>query len=146
MLNAYLHRETSDDQGTFGILAAPELSFACFTIELPWMDNQRNVSCIPNGSYLCRWYFSSSFGQHLYKVCDVPDRSGVAIHSGNVAGDKNKGYRSHSLGCPLLGKRRGILWGQKAVLISRLAVGTFFRFMDKQDFNLHIAGGYNGSS
>lgn len=138
MIEAYLHRDPSTEQGTLGVLSVPEKGFACFSIELPWRDNRVSLSCIPAGEYRCERYFSPAFKEYLYRICDVPGRSGVAIHSGNVAGNRDKGYKTHSLGCILLGKRQGQLWGQDAVLLSRLTVGAFFRLMDRKDFKLHI--------
>lgn len=144
MIQVYLHRNGSTDQGTPGILSAPALGFSCFSLELPWKDNQVGASCIPAGEYECERYFSSTFRQHLYRVCVVPGRSGIAIHSGNVAGDKSHGYKTHSLGCILAGRRRGELWGQTAVLASRLAIGEFFRELDKNPFKLQIKGDQDG--
>ena len=138
MIEAYLYREKSTEQGTPGVLSVPEKAFACFSIELPWRDNLVSLSCIPVGEYVCERYFSPSFKQYLYRVCDVPGRSGIAIHSGNVAGNKEKGYKTHSLGCILLGKRLGVLWDQDAILVSRMTIGNFFRLMDTQPFKLQI--------
>ena len=144
MIRVYIQRETITDQGTPGILSAPALGFSCFSLELPWKDNQVGVSCIPAGEYTCERYFSRTFRQHLYRVCEVPGRSGIALHSGNVAGDKSQGYKTHSLGCILLGRRRGELWDQEAVLASRLAIGEFFRELDRKPFNLQIKGDQDG--
>lgn len=141
MIDVFLFRREFTDQGTPGILSVPEKTFACFSIELPWRDNQVGISCIPVGEYICEYYYSTSFRQFLYRICNVPDRTGVAVHSGNVAGDKSKGYRSHSLGCLLLGERRGKLWGQEAILLSRFAMGKFSRLMNKNPYKLHIIGG-----
>lgn len=138
MLTAYLNREQSTMQGTPGILSIPALEFACFTIELPWRENQVNMSCIPAGEYECVRYFSNAFSQWLYKVKNVEGRAGIAFHSGNVAGAEDHGYKTHSLGCILLGKKRGAIWGQKAVLTSRIATGKFFRLLEERPFELQI--------
>jgi hypothetical protein len=70
---------------------------------------------------------------------DIPHRGGFRLHSGNFAGDTSKGYMTHSLGCPLLGRKRGILNDQKAVLISRPAVSDFENIMNGRSAKLIIA-------
>jgi len=65
--------------------------FKGFAIELPWRDNQRNVSCIPEGTYPLKVRFSKKFGPHLL-VQDVPDRNLILIHPANDA-------RKELLGC-----------------------------------------------
>lgn len=141
MITVYLHRGKSTKQGTPGVLSVPVRGFSCFSIELPWRDNRANLSCIPAGEYECVRYFSPAFEQWLYKVRAVEGRSGIAFHSGNVAGAEDKGYKTHSLGCILLGKSRGEMWGQKAVMVSRITVGKFFRLLKEKPFELKITGG-----
>lgn len=70
-------------EGTNGALFANEI-FLCFTIELPWIKNQRNISCIPEGNYELTIRTSLKFGVHLY-VKNVPNRSLILIHGGNDA-------------------------------------------------------------
>ena len=38
--------------------------FICFTIELPWRENRRNVSCIPEGRYELQPRISKKFGNY----------------------------------------------------------------------------------
>ncbi len=66
-------------------------------LELEWRDNAPQVSCIPPGEYQLKWTLSNRFKRHTWQIMDVPDRSGIRIHSGNYAGAK----LSDSLGCPL---------------------------------------------
>jgi hypothetical protein len=47
------------------------------TLELPWLDNQRNISCIPAGQYPIRVE-----GKRI-RVLDVPGRDGILIHVAN---------------------------------------------------------------
>ena len=56
----------------------------CHTIELPWLDNQRNVSCIPEGTYSISKRYTESRGWHLM-VDEVPNRSYILFHVGNDA-------------------------------------------------------------
>jgi len=81
-----------------------ELEFRCVTLELAWNDNQRNVSCIPEGFYDVVPRQSPKYGNHLH-VTDVPNRSLILIHWGNYAGSKNpRTGRSDIRGCILVGK------------------------------------------
>lgn len=64
------------------------------TLELPWKDNQRRVSCIPEGVYFVEPHTSPKFGKSFW-VKDVPRRSSVLIHPGN--------YFTDILGCILPG-------------------------------------------
>lgn len=77
---------TYDPEGTNGELKL----VVCNTIELPWVQNQRNVSCIPEGRYELRKRFIKKFGLHLL-VVDVPDRSWILIHPANDAKTQLKG-------------------------------------------------------
>lgn len=135
MNTAFLIRDLSDDQGTPGVLFAP--GFYAHTLELPWYSNQRKVSCIPDGKYLCRIKQSPRFGR-VYQVMDVPGRSDILIHAGNYAGDKSLGRLSDVEGCILVGERRGVMRGQRAVLVSRPAVRGFMNAMQGQDFRLEV--------
>ncbi|MFW9871878.1 MAG: DUF5675 family protein [Candidatus Thorarchaeota archaeon] len=123
------------DQGTLGLIYYE--GFKCYTLELPWKNNQSNVSCIPKGSYLVKSRISPKYGE-VYWVSNVPDRTFILIHPGNWAGDKSKGFRSNVNGCILLGKRRGILAGQLAVLNSRITVKRFQNKLQLQPFTLNI--------
>lgn len=71
------------EKGTYGVLFV-DGQFVCFTIELPWKDNARNVSCIPDGCYELELWFTDRFKHHLV-VRDVPGRSGILIHPANDA-------------------------------------------------------------
>ncbi len=70
-------------QGTNGALFLNE-RFLSHTIELPWRNNQRNVSCIPEGIYEIRPRFSERFKNHLI-LKDVPRRSLILFHPANDA-------------------------------------------------------------
>jgi len=140
MFRAILMREKSGEQGTFGRLTVKngkgaELSLQ--TIELPWKDNRRNVSCIPAGVYDCSRTHSGKFGV-VYEVMHVPGRSGILIHAGNVAGDTAKGFRTDVEGCILVGMSRGELYGQKAVLESRHALKALHEFTQGELMELTV--------
>ena len=52
------------------------------TVELPWKDNQRRISCIPPGTYTAIKHTSPKFGPCLW-ILDVPGRSEILIHPAN---------------------------------------------------------------
>jgi len=68
--------------------------FDCWTLELPWRDNQKSISCIPAGLYKCEIYQSPKNGRVLL-IKDVSGRTFIQIHSGN--------YTRQILGCILVG-------------------------------------------
>jgi len=135
MRKARLSRYWSDEQGSPGYLITP--GFWCATLELPWRGNKQNFSCIPSGIYLCTLRFSQKFGW-CYHITGVPDRTYILTHSGNLAGDRLRGYKTHTYGCVLQGKYRGKLEGQRAVLYSKPIVRQFMTHMNKEDFELEI--------
>jgi len=78
--------------------------FKCRTLELPNLNNESNVSCIPEGHYDVSPVYSQTFG-NIYGVEEVPGRSLIRIHQGNYAGSINpKTGHSDIRGCILVGK------------------------------------------
>jgi hypothetical protein len=75
--------------GTNGEIRHAGISI-CHTIELPWLQNRRNVSCIPEGRYALRKRFTPKHGLHVF-VVDVPGRSGILIHPANDAKTELRG-------------------------------------------------------
>ena len=62
------------------------LLFRCKGIELPWLNNQRNVSCIPEGEYNAIKELHPTKGK-VFRLLYVRGRSGILVHKGNfVAG------------------------------------------------------------
>lgn len=70
-------------QGTNGKLRLQQ-QHICYTIERPWLDNRRQLSCIPEGRYPIRPRYSPRYGWH-YLVDEVKDRSLILIHPANNA-------------------------------------------------------------
>ena len=68
--------------------------FTGFTLELPYLENQTNISAIPPGFYNCEKITSPSLGDCI-DVKDVIGRTYIRIHAGN--------YTSQILGCVLVG-------------------------------------------
>jgi hypothetical protein len=135
-----LVRSSTGDEGTFGQLYIGDAIL--HTAELPWRDNQPNISCIPAGTYLCLPHNSPKFGR-VYLLSDVPGRSEILFHKGNWAGDVAKGYKSDSEGCILLGSYVTINeHGQKMVANSRPAFNRFLSIAAGASFKLEITEKY----
>lgn len=107
MRSARLFRLHTTDAGTFGTLET-DRGLKLFTGELPWRNNARARSSIPQGKYRCKWSNSPRFGE-CYKLENVPGRSEILIHAGNFCGDVTKGFASDVEGCVLLGMSVGEL-------------------------------------
>ncbi len=134
-----LERFETSDQGTFGKIRIGDKTF--FTGELPWRDNQPNISCIPAGTYYCQWTMSHRFKRFMYQVDDVNERTGIRIHAANFMGDATLGFRKHLSGCIALGERMAEMGGQKALIISAPAVRKFEELMEHKPFILEIKSG-----
>lgn len=95
-MNTYiLRRIRQTESGTYGELCTEGGWRVCLTLEEPWRANQRNVSCIPAGTYRMYKRLSPSRGMFVWELLDVPGRSNVQIHVGNTLADTE--------GCILVG-------------------------------------------
>ncbi len=90
----FLNRFKSDQKQTLGELVFKGKVIAK-TLELPWKNNQRKISCIPLGTYRVVRRYTSKHGNHFW-LKDVPNRDYVLIHRGN--------YNFQIEGCILPGK------------------------------------------
>ena len=70
-------------EGTNGKLEC-EGKLICNTIELPWKNNERKVSCVPEGKYFLSKRFSKKHHWHI-EVRNVAGRSGILFHPANNA-------------------------------------------------------------
>ena len=96
-INLLLIRDTFTDESTIGELFVNGERF-CDTLELPYRDNKKSISCIPSGNYKVRMRYprESATRDYLHLlVKDVPNRKFILIHRGNKP--------SHSKGCILVG-------------------------------------------
>ena len=69
--------------GTNGKLEC-EGKLICNTIELPWKNNERKVSCIPEGKYLLQKRYSKKFKWHI-EIVNVSNRNSILFHPANNA-------------------------------------------------------------
>jgi len=97
-INLLILRDTFSDESTIGELFLNGERF-CDTLELPYRDNQRSISCIPVGEYKVRLRYPRESATRNYLhllVQDVKDRSYILFHRGNTAKDTR--------GCILVGQ------------------------------------------
>lgn len=59
-------------------------TIVCHAIELPWLQNQKQISCVPEGEYVLEKRFSPKFQWHLHLI-NVPGRNLILIHPANDA-------------------------------------------------------------
>lgn len=108
-MNVTLQRLASPDTHTPGEMTL-DGKHLCFTLELPWRDNEALVSCIPAGEYKCVQHFGPRYS-NVWELLGVPGRSSILIHHGNTTDDTN--------GCILIGDSIGVVEDFPAVLNSR---------------------------
>jgi hypothetical protein len=59
------------------------LLFTCKTLELPYKDNQKNISSIPAGIYQCKKGRGWKIPYLHIHILNVPNRTGIRIHRAN---------------------------------------------------------------
>lgn len=102
-MNIKIVREQSADTGTPGILIVPSIDWRCHTLELPWRNNEKGVSCIMADTYRCTVGSSPSLHRTVLRLEDRYGRTDCLIHNGNWAGDSAKGLFAQVHGCTLVG-------------------------------------------
>jgi len=146
MQNLLLVREKSTPQGTPGVITGMDFSFE--SLEKPWLDNEPEKSCIPEGTYELRYEYSEHFAKiypelepkgMCYHVHGVPNRSGILIHNAN--------RQEQLLGCIALGLTAGVMPDStgkpvKAVMQSKAAIKSFHEHLAGQPATLEIVGPY----
>ena len=86
MIHGIVVRQRSSPTGTPGSLVLG--MFACNTLELPWHDNKKGVSCIVADSYRGRVWFSPTMNRNVIRLEDKHGRADCLIHAGNFAADQ----------------------------------------------------------
>jgi hypothetical protein len=116
-VNLLIIRDTFTDKSTIGKLFLNGEMF-CDTLELPYLDNQRRISCIPEGEYPVRIRLPRESATRDYMhllVKDVPNRDYILFHIGNFPRDTK--------GCVLVAQSRK----QDAVYNSTLAMDLLMK-------------------
>lgn len=81
--------EASQTPGSFIVFDQDQVALSVKSLELPWLDNERSVSCIPAGIYGCERIQHPKYG-HCWLVKNVPGRDGILIHIGNYASERSR--------------------------------------------------------
>jgi len=76
-------------EGTNGKLEC-EGKLICNTIELPWKNNERRVSCVPEGKYFLSKRYSKKHKWHI-EVRNVTGRNAILFHPANNAMKEQNG-------------------------------------------------------
>ena len=136
MKSATLVRFDYDELRTLGWLEAEGLT-KLYVLEPPWKRNALFVSCIPEGSYVCRRSRFNRGGYDAIEIAGVPGRDRVLFHIGNRIEDTD--------GCPLVGLEFGELSRPQTipapeigVLSSKLALGLLLEWAGDETFRLEI--------
>jgi len=122
-----LQRHSSRWDGVIGSLIGD--GFRCETLEQKWRENKTNISCIPEGEYICEMTDSPRFGR-VYQVKNVKDRTHVLIHAGNRVRDTQ--------GCILVGNRVTVVDGDTFINASRVTLSSLHDWAGGNPFKLKI--------
>lgn len=126
-----LQRMNEEHGCTLGVLSNSE-GVICYTLENPWLDNRRNVSCIPEGEYECKPYSSAKY-HNVWELQNVQDRSKILIHAGN--------FEEDTRGCILIGRAIADYNGKKMITNSRHTLEKLRDIIGvKNSFTIEVVG------
>jgi hypothetical protein len=126
-------KRTYGQKQTIGVLTFVDekgINQTFATLEKPWISNNRNVSCIPEGVYKVSRHYSPTF-KECFHVQSVPGRSEILIHPGN--------FVENSRGCILVGMKHVDLNKDGIIDISssKMAMTLLLKLLPQQ-FDLTI--------
>lgn len=75
-----------------------KILFTSQSLERGWLNNAKNISCIPAGMYKLKLEWSPKFKKDLWEIYDVPNRRECKFHVANYSKQLN--------GCIALGQER----------------------------------------
>ena len=132
-MKAVLSREYNNLQtlGRMVLFEGSKVILQLYTLELPDLGNQKNISCIQEGEYEVHRIYSPKFGK-CFHLQDVPGRSEILIHKGN--------YNKDTHGCILVGMDRADINGDGVtdVIESSLAMDKLQNVITEDVFTLII--------
>ena len=101
MINLVLSRKytITETQGLYLVLEDYTELFRCFCLELPWLNNQHDISCIPGGMTYPVIKYSYAGHPNCFWIKNVPNRIGIMMHIGDFA----TGLHNDTHGCQLPG-------------------------------------------
>ena len=126
MKTVKLIRTVQTETETIGVFFTD--GFQCMTLERPWLNNQPDKSCIPEGTYVVKRDLTGK--QRYYAVTDVPGRTYIEIH--------NVRFVTGLLGCIALAEAIGLVDGRLSAIDSEFACDRFLQFMGDETFALVI--------
>ena len=117
--------------------------FMYCTLELPWIDNKKFISCIPAGDYIMRPWNSPKFGKVFYIESQYSsvvglnhgERTHILFHTANMT--------SQLKGCIAIGTHLGYLTNKNndqelSVLNSRDSMQNLLEELGDYDYRLTI--------
>ena len=75
--------------GALIVIEKGRVLFNSHVLERGWNDNQKNVSCVPEGTYDLRLEWSPKFQMDLWEAYGVPKRSECKFHAANFWNELN---------------------------------------------------------
>lgn len=113
------------------------------TLEEEDQNNQRNISSIPVGTYVCKRVNSPRFG-NTFEVTGVPGRSHILFHPLNTEEDTEGciGIGTHFGVLKVLDEDTGHIKHKLAILRSRDAFSEFLQFFEGCDEWLLVVRDY----
>ena len=158
MINLKLKRVGKGKESTAGILSVND-KILCQVIELAYKDNQREISCVPTGTYRIafrkeggfynryiakKWAAEIEQSRGMLELQDVPGRDYILIHVGNWAGGYSK--PSNTEGCLLLNERVSQLengeWiGSSSVSAYKSVYKAIAQWLEHDDVQIEIVDG-----
>jgi len=132
-MKAILSREYNNIQtlGRLVLFEGSKIKLQLYTLELPDLGNQQNISCIPEGEYEVHRIYSPKFGK-CFHLQVVPGRTEILIHKGN--------YNKDTHGCILVGMGHADINGDGTmdVIESSLAMEKLQNVITEDIFTLII--------
>lgn len=123
-----IHRiESHNEHGTFGVFSINGIA-QFVTLEETWLDNAKQISCIPAGTYDVEAYSGTKY-KDVWLVKNVPNRSAILIHWGNL--------ESNTAGCILIGMEYAKIGDKYGIGRSREAIEKLRTLLPKK-FKLKI--------
>jgi len=129
-----LTRFGKSDNFTAGILESSDNKIHLCTLEKPWKENQRMISCVPTGFYILEPHSSNKYpdvfalvGSTVSHYPNGKQRDAVLIHVANLAEELQ--------GCIALGIQFGFIGNKFGVLNSRKALDAFRKVVKGEEWN-----------
>ena len=82
LIDRYAPEEKQTVGAFFGLDKNRSIIFECDSIELPWLDNKNDISCIPAKTYTVVKRWSKKYKHHLH-ITNVEGRTWILIHPAN---------------------------------------------------------------